>query len=84
METDTQSHTVYYIKLYQHLDRCLPDEGDLVLVHPGLQLQTGILSKRRNDETEDQCDADKHSRKNNLKDVFNSFMENKDKTVQKP
>ncbi len=47
-------------------DRCVPDEGDLVLVHPGLQLQTGIFSKRRDDETEDQSDAHEHGRKNNL------------------
>lgn len=46
---------------------CVPDKGDLVLVHPGLQLQTGVLSKRGDNKTEDQCNADKHSRKNNLK-----------------
>lgn len=44
----------------------VPDEGDLVLVHPGLQFQTGILSKRWDDETEDQGDADEDSRKDDL------------------
>lgn len=47
-------------------DSCVPDEGDLVLVHPGLQLQTGVFTKRGDDETEDQSDAHEHSRKNNL------------------
>lgn len=44
----------------------LPDEGDLVLVHPRLQLQTGILPERGNDETEDEGNADKDRRKDDL------------------
>lgn len=50
-------------------DICVPDEGDLVLVHPGLQLQSRIFSKWGYDETEDQSDADEHSRKNNLQNT---------------
>ena len=48
------------------MERSVPDEGDLVLIHPGLQLQTGIFSKRGDDETEDKSDADEHGRENNL------------------
>lgn len=46
----------------------VPDEGDLVFVHPGLQLQTGVFPERRNDETEDQRDADKDGGKDDLRD----------------
>lgn len=49
-------------------DRCVPDEGDLVLVHPGLQLQAGIFSKRGDNEAEDQSDAHEHSGENDLQD----------------
>lgn len=52
---------------------CIPDEGDLVLIHPGLQLQAGIFSKWRDDETEDQSDAYEHSRKNNLQEKHLNF-----------
>lgn len=48
-------------------DCCSPDEGDLVLVHPRLQLQAWVLSKRRHDEAEDERDADEHGREDNLK-----------------
>lgn len=54
------------------MDSGVPDEGDLVLVHPGLQLQTGIFSKWGDDETEDQSDADEHSRKDDLQKGFTS------------
>lgn len=56
-------------------DRTVPDEGDLVLVHPGLQLQAGILSKRRDNETEDERDADEHSRKDDLQDSFTAHTD---------
>lgn len=46
--------------------RGLPDEGHLVLVHPGLQLQAGVLPERRDDEAEDQSDAHKDRRQHNL------------------
>lgn len=48
-------------------ERRVPDECDLVLVHPWLQLQTGILPKRGHDEAEDQSDADEHGREDDLK-----------------
>lgn len=65
-----QTHSCLYLQEVEQcfstdgyvLDAGVPDEGDLILVHPGLQLQTGIFSKWRDDETEDQGDADKHSR----------------------
>lgn len=44
----------------------VPDEGNLVLVHPRLQFQTGIFSKWWNDKTEDEGNADKDSRKDDL------------------
>ena len=44
----------------------VPNESDLLLVHPRLQLQTGILSKRWNNETEDEGNADKDGRKDDL------------------
>lgn len=44
----------------------VPEEGHLFLVHPGLQLQAGVLPERRDDEAEDQGDADEHGRKDNL------------------
>ena len=44
----------------------LPDEGDLLLVHPGLQLQAGVLPKGRHDQAEHQGDAHKHSREHDL------------------
>lgn len=45
----------------------LPEEGELFPVHPGLQLQGGILPKGRNDEAEQQGDQHEHSRQHNLK-----------------
>lgn len=45
----------------------IPDEGDLVFVHPGLQLQTWVFSKRGDDETKDKSDADEDGRKDDLK-----------------
>lgn len=44
-----------------------PDEGELFSVHARVQGQTRVFSKRRNDETEDQSDANKHGRKDDLK-----------------
>lgn len=45
----------------------VPDEGELFFIHARLQLQAGVLSKRRDNETEDEGDAHKHSRKHDLK-----------------
>ena len=44
-----------------------PDEGKLFSVHTGIQSQTGVLSKGRNDQAEHQSDTHKHRRQNNLK-----------------
>lgn len=44
----------------------VPEEGELLLIHAGLQSETRILSKRRDNETENQGDAHEHSRKNDL------------------
>lgn len=45
----------------------LPEEGELVSIHPWLELQGGVLPKRRYDEAEEQSDQDEHSRQDNLK-----------------
>ena len=44
-----------------------PDECKLFSVHAGLQSQTGVLSKGRDDQAEHQSDTHKHRRQNNLK-----------------
>ena len=46
--------------------RAVPDEGDLLLIHPRLELNAGILSEGWDDEAEHQSDADEHGRKNDL------------------
>lgn len=56
------------IKSQTQVCGCLhvPEEGELLLVHAGLQSETRILSKRRDNETEDKSDAHEHSRKHDL------------------
>lgn len=44
-----------------------PDEGELFSIHAGIQSQTGVLSKRRNNQAEHQSNAHKHRGENNLK-----------------
>lgn len=44
----------------------LPEEGELISIHPGLQLQRGVLPKRGDNESEEQGDAHKHSWENDL------------------
>lgn len=44
----------------------VPDKGNLILIHPWLQGKTGVFSKGWDNKTEDQCDAHKYSRQNNL------------------
>lgn len=51
----------------EYLGSGLPEEGVLFSVHPGLQLQRGILPKRRHDEAEEQSDQHEHSWQDNLK-----------------
>lgn len=43
-----------------------PDEGELLAVHAVVQRQAGVLPERRHDETEDQRDAHKHGRQDDL------------------
>lgn len=67
-ETDTQLDQHYYTVCNpgQRCGRSLPDEGHLVLIHPGVQLQAGVLSKGRDDEAEDESDADEDGGEDNL------------------
>ena len=44
----------------------IPDKRVLLIVHPGLKFQAGVLAKRRHNQTEHQGDADKHSWQDNL------------------
>jgi len=50
----------------QQMAEFLPEEGVLFSVHPGLQLEGGVLPKRRSNEAEEQRDQHEQSRQNNL------------------
>lgn len=43
-----------------------PEEDDLLSVHPRSQAETRILSKGRNNQSEDQSDENKTGRKDDL------------------
>lgn len=51
-----------------------PDEGKLFSIHAGIQRQTGVLSKRRNNQTEHQGNANKDGWKNNLKNKTTTWI----------
>lgn len=53
--------------LKQPLNTSLPKEGELVSIHPRLQLQGRIFPKWRHDEAEEQSDKHEHSRQDDLK-----------------
>lgn len=63
----------------EYLCAGLPEEGVLFSVHPGLQLQCGVLSKRRHNEAEEQSDQHEHSRQDNLKHRDNDKF-----TIERP
>lgn len=44
----------------------IPDKCILLVIHPGLKFQVGVLAKGWHDQAEDQGDANKDSRQDNL------------------
>ena len=60
----------------------LPVECVLVSIHPGLELQGGVLPKGRDKETEEQSDEDKQGRQHNLQEWHSTpLMEQSIKTT---